>query len=886
MSLIELVEAGDLAGVVRELGGLTPAQRKENDVALATRRAVMNTEWNRYSETEMDAQLAAELGCQDSASAAADWLCVIENRRMSAAGRADGTWLVDVIDLRPVEWRVELAGLLSERLQRGWAGRFAFLEHLIHDTGCPVPTSDAFLTSWLGDRGSGHQERPAYLKGGVRGADLRERLRGDPWTAMLLPLAVARPGAELPLENLAEISLAEPGLIDRDVLAVRCYALLSDTAPWYLNSLKAMELTPAEHAKLSAPRAELLDRGLERLLQDGTRMEVRPWLDLLRLMAPAPAEHAAVARDYLELLDGSPPVADYAQEILAGLDEIGLVERELAGEASERVLLRPEKKLVRAQLSWLDRAAKRDPARAGQVVMAAATAFDHRDAALQERALAVVGRHFKAAGESVLPELRAAAERLGPVLSARAAELLGMPSDGAAEPLADVLPVVPEPRPVPGPLATVAEVAEEVAAVIAGDQDVVAFERALDGLVRHAHLDRAALAAALEPVSRKEPRWRFDCAPEHLYAVARAVADPEPYEYFLRRGNGEFSLAGELLAARLVEAGELVASGAQPFLLAVPTLSTGALDAAVLVERLAACEGLGVTPGRVDLAQALLRVTPAADRQVLSAAENLGSEAGKRLAAWLRAGGLPHQDSEPSDWDTARKRWRSPARPGLTLDPPMPKEVAKLLGPYERRKHYVVDPPEAFWFAQLPHHRDVVAARDYVDSRQTDRGWTAALPFMAESGGPAGFAVHMVLAQSTSTSRPADRGPAVDAMLVLAARGQLDATLLGRQIAVRVHEGGVLANRLVETLRTMADTGAHGTVWAVLEGALPGLLGDKPVRGAAELLALAVECASHCGASGEVAEVTAVAQRTGSSLVVKNARALREVLLRTGHAAR
>ncbi|MFD1499601.1 hypothetical protein, partial [Streptosporangium lutulentum] len=469
----------------------------------------------------------------------------------------------------------------------------------------------------------------------------------------------------------------------------------------------------------------------------------------------------------------------------------------------------------------------------------------------------------------------------------RAAELLGMPSDGAAEPLADVLPVVPEPRPVPGPLATVAEVAEEVAAVVAGDQDVVAFERALDGLVRHAHLDRAALATALKPVSREEPRWRFDCAPEHLYAVARAVADPEPYEYLhRRRGTGQFSLTGELLAARLVEAGELVASGTQPFLLAVPTLSTGALDAAVLVERLAAFEGLGVTPGPVDLAQALLRVTPTADRQVLSSAENLGSEAGRRTAAWLRAGGLPHQDSEPPDWDTARKRWRSPARPGLTLDPPMPKEVAKLLGPYERRKHYVVDPPQAYWFAQLPHHRDVVAARDYFESCQNDRGWTAALPFMAESGGPAGFAVHMALAESTGTSRPADRGPAVDAMLVLAARGQLDAALLGRQIAALVCEGGVLANRLVETLRIMADTGAYGTVWSVLEGALPGLLGDKPVRGAAELLALAVECASRCGASGEVAEVTAVARRTGSSLVVKNARALREVLLRAGHAAR
>ncbi|MEV0597188.1 DUF6493 family protein [Nonomuraea cavernae] len=605
-------------------------------------------------------------------------------------------------------------------------------------------------------------------------------------------------------------------------------------------------------------------------------------------MVPTPAEQAAVARDYLALLDGSPPVADHGQEVLAGLDELGLVEWELVEEAGERVLLRPEKKLVRAQLSWLDRVAKRDPARAGQVVTAAATAFDHRDAALQERALAVIGRHLKAAGESVLPELRTAAERLGLGLSARAAVLFGMPSAGTTEERADVLPVVSGPRLVPGPLATVAEVAEEVAAVVAGDQDVVAFERALDGLVRHAHLDRAALAAALKPVLRKQPRTLFDCVPADLHGVARAVAELEPDTGLRRRrGRARFSLAGELLAARLVEASELVMAGVQPFLLAVPTHSTGALDAAVLVERLTACERLGVTPAPVDLAQALLRVTPGADSQVLVAAESLGSAAGKRTADWLRTGGLPHQESEPPGWglDTQprRNQPRSPAAPGLTLDPAPPQAVADLIGPHQQRRQYVVEPPQMFWFAQLPHHRDVVAARDYFEDHENDRGWTAALPFMAESGGPAGFAVHLLLADSMGTSRPVDRGPAVDAVLVLAARGQLDAGLFGCQLAALVHRGGLPANRLAETLRMMADTGAHGVVWSVFEGALPRLLDDKPVHGAGELLALAVECAARCDASGEIAEVTVVAQRTGSSLVVKNARALREVLLRAGH---
>lgn len=82
-------------------------------------------------------------------------------------------------------------------------------------------------------------------------------------------------------------------------------------------------------------------------------------------------------------------------------------------------------------------------------------------------------------------------------------------------------------------------------------------------------------------------------------------------------------------------------------------------------------------------------------------------------------------------------------------------------------------------------------------------------------------------------------------------------------------------------MRAAAETGAYATVWSVLEVALPGLLRDTPIRGAAGLLSLALECASRYGAKREIAEVAAVATRTGSSQVVKNARLLRDVLPET-----
>ncbi|MFJ1998502.1 hypothetical protein [Streptomyces asiaticus] len=40
---------------------------------------------------------------------------------------------------------------------------------------------------------------------------------------------------------------------------------------------------------------------------------------------------------------------------------------------------------------------------------------------------------------------------------------------------------MPEPRPVPDPIGTAVEVAEEAAAVVANDRDVVMFERAWTG---------------------------------------------------------------------------------------------------------------------------------------------------------------------------------------------------------------------------------------------------------------------------------------------------------------------------------------------------------------------------------------------------------------------
>ncbi|MFD0530792.1 hypothetical protein ACFQ1I_35695 [Kitasatospora arboriphila] len=157
------------------------------------------------------------------------------------------------------------------------------------------------------------------------------------------------------------------------------------------------------------------------------------------------------------------------------------------------------------------------------------------------------------------------------------------------------------------------------------------------------------------------------------------------------------------------------------------------------------------------------------------------------------------------------------------------------------------------------------------------RGGADLLPALAEAAARPP-AIHLALAYGLGARHPEDRTAAVDALLVLAARGDLDGALLGHEIAELVALGPVKPNRLTESLRAAADTGAHGTVWSVLVAALPRLLAGEPPRGVGELLAVAADCARRCAARGPIPEVTALAARGGSSRAVREAAALQEVL--------
>ncbi|GAA1389995.1 hypothetical protein GCM10009639_18220 [Kitasatospora putterlickiae] len=190
--------------------------------------------------------------------------------------------------------------------------------------------------------------------------------------------------------------------------------------------------------------------------------------------------------------------------------------------------------------------------------------------------------------------------------------------------------------------------------------------------------------------------------------------------------------------------------------------------------------------------------------------------------------------------------------------------------------------PTAHWAAMLPHHREELAARwldllaGCADREQRDTG--PLLVVLAEAGGPAGLALHLALAYGLGARYAEDRAAAVDALLVLAARGDLDGALLGRELGELVTLGTVKPNRLAQSLTAAADTGAHATVWSVLAAALPSLLTGEPPRGTADLLSLATTTARRTTARTPIPEVTALAARPGTSRLLKEARTLRDLL--------
>ncbi|MEU5218539.1 DUF6493 family protein [Streptomyces sp. NPDC020807] len=858
-ALLAAVLEGRTAEVPALLGPLDATGRKAALTRLKALRAEVKAgKWTtppHHPHKICSALYVAGAGCLTTPAAAASWL----GARDLLMWETDGPHALAALGEVTPEWAADLAERLAGRRVVA-ENRYELVHGLVVRSGYAVAPTDGYVTGWTRH---------------LTDDRLAERLRADPQTPDLVAHAL---GMAEPPERLTRKAGRRPERHWPTVLV----ALVADG---------------------TLDRKRILDVCVSRLLRGGPIRNLRVPLEIVRLLAPEAEEVGARIPEWVGIAADTPSiVAGYAQELLTGLAAAGTLPVGALAEMTSGVLFRTEKKLLRAQLALVGTVLAREPGAADALLPAVTEAFGNEDTDVQERALQLVARHLSAVDPGVRRELAEAAGLLSAAHRQTAERLFGSALESEASgPYEEILPPVPEPQRVAAPAGTVEEaVAEAAARGLA--EDPVAFERALDGLVRFAHQDREAVAEAVRAAFPWE-RWRdepyyFAYEPRGLEAVLAGllgVLDPARGDLGRRMGPVEADCLGGALSvvteARLWEASELVGTGALPCLLAAPTLSTGTIDPSVLVERLRDYQNAGVEPAPNDFAQALLRVArtaPSADSAADDAAA-LRTSAGGRLASWLRAAApvaARHRVSDRDEDQAQRSYWLTSrigvefgARPELRAEfPPSFRWLFGAMDPTPRRcrhgKH-----AGALWFSVLPADREVLAAcllPSLAYGAVGDmRGVTEPLTALAEAEGPVGPAVHLALALGLGCVDADDRLRAVDAVLVLAARGELDAARLGGELAWLLAEGSVKANRLADAARTAAVTGAYGTVWAVLAATLPGLLGAAtPVRGLGEVLAVAADCVERCGAGDDVDGLAAVAARRGSSQLVTQARRL------------
>jgi hypothetical protein len=813
------------------------------------RRSRPDSWWERGGNDPAGGYALAVIACARTAAQAATML----GRR----GMRDGWASVPVADLRTIaeargltwlpDLGVRLAGRLPARDVR--AGEWRFVAALLAGAPELAPPSEGFVRGWLAH---------LHETGGPRRA-MAGLLRDDPFLDTLLP-------AVFEVEGLG--------------------GALGGTSYWTGSEWTAepafVRALPGLVAEGRLDRGWVLGATLDRMVRGDRPGWLRPFVLLHDGLAPAVDEMAGHAESYGRLLAlGASPVTGLAQRCLRAVDEAGRLDLDLLIETSAAVLARPEKTLVKTQLSWLATVVRREPARAGELLSAVEVAFGHPSLDVQDRARKLAGRLD--------------------------------PGATAAPPVSDlpVVPPAPPPAVMPPPIGDAAELAAEVVALL-HDETAVGWERVLaalvtvpademrvalrpvlhrhqgeltgshrSGPVRRSRLLGAAIRAVLTP-----PAAGGDAAPDALRDAWIFAADDRRS---LRGGPGS------VLDLRIREIADRITAYPAGALMATPTLVSGSLDAAVLLERLIRAEAGGWTPWPVDFEQALLRVPRDIAPDVLDRAAGLTSFTGRRFATWLKNGGNVDPVSTRhvqvgrlgrySSGRTPRAGRRVMARLDQVRGDSLLEEGLFNLARGDQPVYFpdnLADLSDVT-IAVLPQHREVTAAWALPGLAAVadldDRGGAAGLPLLAECGGPVGPALTAGLVYALGARHEPDRVAAIDAFLVLAGSAAPSASGLSIGAAVGAELGDLGADGTVKLTRValaVADlhrAGATAEVWQLMLAALPGLLATGP-RGLPDLLEIATRVAGEAGARDEIGGLAEVAGRSGSSRLVTEARRL------------
>ncbi|MEV0972976.1 DUF7824 domain-containing protein [Microtetraspora glauca] len=815
--------------------------------------------WVDWSEREnwIEPMRVAGAGTLGGAAAVATWLY----RRDFARWRteADLGPLLTVIAARPPEWQADLAVRLALRLRgsraqaRDDSAELAL--ELLRRTGAVPPDHDPLVVAWV--------SAPPDL----------ER---DPLTEHLVPRIFAAEGVGRALRE------------DR-----------LDPPEWarnghsWLRSLRDL----ADAGRVS--RDLLVDGCVRRFLLGGGAADLRFFARLHDLLDPAPGPERS--RDYLRLLPAAPgPVAELA---LRRLRRAGGLTGEEVNEAVEALLFRPEGKLVRAGLTLLDQAARDAGGDLDHLAPALASAFLSVSYEVQERSVRLAVKHAGRFSPVGAEAVREAATMLPADLAARLSEAYGEVDSPPVEDddfQAVPLPSFEAPAREPFPPAL-----DDLAGTYGRLRDGVAFERWLDGFVRH-------------PEARNAPRGRdgrnklyghrhWSHLGQWAEALLREAAfpgqePPVPEEHEEQEEQQEprdrlpdprtVSPPHRAMLLRCAEIHAALKAGAlPPYLLATPTLTSGHLDPAELVTRLEGYERAGLRALPADLQQALLRLPRGVDPAVTDRAGRLTSEAGTTLARWLKE--RPEPETRV-DWSHAGGDYTHDQQPGRhtpTLHPRIRLEPTGLA----LVDALLADPPSSRWDEHgaymshwrllLPSDREAVAMHllpHLLDAWDRPGHFHQYVAELFHQDGPAGEGLALLVAALLAERgwfQSPERGQ--DLLLRAAADGSLSAVECGRQLGLTLRRASAKLNHVTSSLEDCARKGAHREVWEVMTGLLPVYLpgpGERPHSGHTQALTFAVEAARWADARGTIPMIAEIAAREGTSGFVRTARRLHQRL--------
>ncbi|TNY34962.1 DUF6493 family protein [Thermomonospora catenispora] len=876
-ALRRAIRRGDLDDVAAVVTALDAAERRAVGERMPALLKAVREERGWLDENEVSHLLLAGAGTIGGPAAAAAWVCRTELRSWVRPYAETVRAVVEILQARSPEWRAEFTRRVAERMdgsRRDEPDRLLWhvIDRLARDAGDGPPPGEAYLLGWL------RWGPPPDLMG------------RDPFLEALAPRLLESESAGMQLRG--ELTAGPPQRTRLEAL-VRL----------------------VEEGRLE--RETLLEGCLRRLLRGGRDNALRWFAALHDRLNPTPTEARTHLRDYLRLLPTAPtPVAETALHQIRRIDEHTPLDEASFTEAADALLFRPEKKLLRTTLTWLNKTA-RTHHRADATVQAVTALFPHDDLDLRERAVKTAAEHAPHTNEHTRRTVRQAAADLPADL-----RTLLTPAYGPIDPPTTEPPPLPgpppfTPAPPPTPITSPAQLTEELSVCLAERNPAFSLvERLMAALVEHARRDLDGTREVLARLVPERPPWAWphrsvrpsDDRIDWLAAAVRTILDrtrrvPDATaaaRHSLREGRMPFtcSLLYRLTAWRMLTAAHSV--GFAPTLLATPTEASGHIDPGALVARMELLEEAGVEPAEPDFEQALLRLPRDIDADAVTRARALVSPAGKTLAERLAAGAYAdpvvtcrgrvlhdhfNHDPKRSFFVVARVRPQEETDDSLAariLRLPVTGDDWKQVPPFPS---YEID----WWPSLLPSHREVAAAhlqfhlQKWVEAEDFGRG--AALLGLAEADGPTGPATAAALAYSLGCANRAERSGAVDALLAFSAQGALPAADLGAVIGMAGSVGRLKLNRIAQALTDAAHAGAYADVWTVVHAAVPALLpepGERAPAGLPDLIALGTKTAEVTGLRTPLPELAPVAGRGGASRLVREAARLHRLL--TGEA--